>query len=420
MPNSACEAEVVIVGAGIAGLATAVALHRIGIGAVVLERSDGLRATGAALSLFPNAWLALDALGISHKLNPIYVPLTEGSFTDVQSKRVQEVSLAAENCKGEVSGPRVVHRKALLEALAEELPAGSIRFSSRLTGFETKVDPDSSEPQYTVMLDDGTAINAKVVIGCDGVHSVVARKLGLSSAISSGRWAVRGLAVFAEGHGMAHTVHQFVDAGKRAGCAAMNDKEVYWFLTCKVPENHKDATTDPETIKKQVIEDLARDFPPIYHEVVDHADLTTLSWAPLVFRYPWDMLFGKLADGNVTVAGDAMHPMTPDLGQGGGLALEDAVVLGRHIGFTVAAPGKLDGKKVGQALRGYVRERWWRAAAVITGSYVSGWVQGGGTNWFTRLLRIVFYMFAFKKLVNYASKYDCGELSTRDFISSGV
>ena len=66
--------DVVIVGAGIAGLATAVALKRVGVRALVLERSEGLRATGAALTLFPNAWLPLDALGVAHKLTAIYAP----------------------------------------------------------------------------------------------------------------------------------------------------------------------------------------------------------------------------------------------------------------------------------------------------------------------------------------------------------
>lgn len=70
------EEDVVIVGAGIAGLATAVALKRVGIRALVLERSDGLRATGAALTLFPNAWVALDALDVAHKLTPHYVAHT--------------------------------------------------------------------------------------------------------------------------------------------------------------------------------------------------------------------------------------------------------------------------------------------------------------------------------------------------------
>lgn len=69
------EEEVVIVGAGIAGLATGVALQRLGIRALILEKSQGLRATGAALTLTSNAWLALDALGVAHKLSSLYAPL---------------------------------------------------------------------------------------------------------------------------------------------------------------------------------------------------------------------------------------------------------------------------------------------------------------------------------------------------------
>ncbi|KAK3431604.1 hypothetical protein EUGRSUZ_E03412 [Eucalyptus grandis] len=67
--------EVVIVGAGIAGLATAVALKKVGVRALVLERSKELRTTGAALGLFANAWVALDALGVSDKLAALYAPM---------------------------------------------------------------------------------------------------------------------------------------------------------------------------------------------------------------------------------------------------------------------------------------------------------------------------------------------------------
>lgn len=71
---SAVEEEVVVVGGGIAGLATATALKRVGVRALVLEKSEKLRATGAALTIFPNGWLALDSLGVSHKLTPLYSP----------------------------------------------------------------------------------------------------------------------------------------------------------------------------------------------------------------------------------------------------------------------------------------------------------------------------------------------------------
>ena len=73
----------------------------------------------------------------------------------------------------------------------------------------------------------------QVLIGCDGVHSLVARKLGLAEAVNSGRSAVRGLAVFQEGHGLGDEVQQFLDVGIRAGMVPLNDKEIYWFLTFK-------------------------------------------------------------------------------------------------------------------------------------------------------------------------------------------
>ncbi|PKI52465.1 hypothetical protein CRG98_027157 [Punica granatum] len=60
--------HIVIVGAGIAGLTTALGLHRLGIRSLVLESSDQLRTTGFALSIWPNAWKALDALSIGDSL----------------------------------------------------------------------------------------------------------------------------------------------------------------------------------------------------------------------------------------------------------------------------------------------------------------------------------------------------------------
>lgn len=71
------EEEIVIVGGGIAGLATALALKRVGLSARVLERYPELRAVGAALTLSPNAWFALRALGVDHKLTSVYHTLTK-------------------------------------------------------------------------------------------------------------------------------------------------------------------------------------------------------------------------------------------------------------------------------------------------------------------------------------------------------
>lgn len=78
-------------------------------------------------------------------------------------------------------------------------------------------------------MEDGTIIETKILIGCDGVHSMVAHWLGLAKPVSSGRFAVRGLAVYPEGHGFNHEVRQFLQVDLRGGFVPLNDKELYWF-----------------------------------------------------------------------------------------------------------------------------------------------------------------------------------------------
>ncbi|KAM7275385.1 hypothetical protein ACFE04_017251 [Oxalis oulophora] len=395
------EEDVLIIGAGIAGLATAVGLSRLGIRALVLERSDRLRSTGAALTLFPNAWLALDALSASHELIHLYQPIIKGSVTNVSTGAIQQVSYI-----GKRGGPRTIHRRKLLEALANELPSGTIRFSSKLVSIQSQ-----SPSLAIVSLEDGTIIKAKVLIGCDGVHSVVGRWLGLSDPIHSGRSAVRGLSVYPQGHGLNHEIKQFLDDDKRAGFVPLNHTDVYWFLALKTPQ--QGLAGNPEQLQREIINSYTKGFPSAYLDIVKNADLSTLTCAPLMLRPPWNILAGNLAKGNITVVGDAMHPMTPDLGQGGGSALEDGVVLSRHIALSILKNGgKIEAE---DAIQGYLMERKWRVSWLVTASYISGWVQQDGSNLFMKMFRYIFYRF-WTRVVRFTD-YDCGKLPNASIVS---
>ncbi|KAA8546965.1 hypothetical protein F0562_003394 [Nyssa sinensis] len=410
MPKSEREMEleedVVIVGAGIAGLAMAVAMKKVGIRALVLERSEGLRATGAAIILLPNAWLALDVLGVAHKLTSIYASTQKECITNIGDGAIQNVSYIGTDRRG--AGPRPVHRKALLEALAEELPINTVRFSSKLTSIEAQKQEGSSTAM--IQIEDGTTIRAKVLIGCDGLHSVVASWLGLGAPVNSGRSVVRGIAEFPQGHGLKQEFKQFVDVGKRAGFVPLTNIEVYWFFTIKSTPRGESKTQNPKLIQREVMENFAKDFPPIYLDIVNHTNLSTLTWTPLLFRYPWDVIFGNICRGTITVAGDAMHPMTPDLAQGGSAALEDAVVLGRHIAESLIHNGRLVPGEVAGAMERYVKERRWRVAGLIMGSYLSGWVQEGGSTWWMKFFRdVIFYKLIYSRIVD-VMHYDCGKL----------
>ncbi|CAA6658887.1 unnamed protein product [Spirodela intermedia] len=404
MSEDRLDVEVAIVGAGIAGCI------------VVVESAAGLRSTGAALGLFPNAWRALDVLGIAHKLIPLYPPLRKFRVTHTSTGETQEVSLdGAPVLRGmEV---RVVHRRALLESLAEELPPGTIRFSSKLTSITRQKPTDASsgsgcatllELSWTIRPNSSNVelsaraylellMGCQALIGCDGVHSAVARWLGLSTPIDSGRGAVRGLSVYPDGHGFSSGSQQFLGKNERTGFFPMNDKEIYWFITRR---------SNPS--------DDGKGLPPAFRDVVNHSELSTVSWAPLKFRLPWDVVVGPTHRGSVAVAGDAMHPMTPDLGQGGCAALEDAVVLGRNIAATLHIDGSVDAEKVERCLDDFVRERRWRAAGLIAGAYVSGRIQQGGSGWWESAVKFIrdgaFYRYMFPRIVSSVVGYDCGPL----------
>ncbi|KAF7009182.1 hypothetical protein CFC21_023766 [Triticum aestivum] len=405
------DAEVVIVGAGIAGLATALALRRLGMGAagggvLVLERHAELRSTGAALTIFPNGWFALRALGVAHKLTSRYDAFETSRVTTLETGATQVFRFAGRKSSSGDVRVRPMHRKALLEALAEELPPGTIRFSSKLASIATEKAQGS--PEIAVLrLDDGTVIRSKVLIGCDGVHSVVSQWLGLSEPASSGRSAVRGLAVYPDGHGLKKELRQFLSEGLRAGMVPISHTDVYWFLVNNTVPAEQEAGTDPAKILREVTDNLGRHMPAEYLDVARHSDSGNLSWAPLLYRAPWAILRGPAARGAVTVAGDAFHPMTPDMAQGGCSALEDAVVLARALS-RAATPA--DG------VASYVAERRGRAAWLVAGAYLSGWVQQGGTNvrgvrgYMVRLFRDwIFYRFLFPRLAD-AMWFDCGDL----------
>ncbi|KAI3992366.1 hypothetical protein MKX01_030087 [Papaver californicum] len=425
MENVVIKEEVVIVGGGVAGLATALALKRVGVKSLVLERSSELRVTGAALTLFSNAWIALEALGVVHKLTSLYKPYERVKVTNVANGVTQETNFQKEGEEWHGIGPRGVHRRALLEALPEELPTKTVRFSSKLRSIKkTKTPQDKNSFGVIIHLEDGTTVHTKVLIGCDGVHSLVAKWLGLKDVVNSGRCAVRGLGVFPEGHGLNNEVQQFVDKSSRFGIIPVTDVDVYWFMAYQsIPSKDKEmAKGDPRFIQKTILESVSGS-PQVVKDVIQQSDMQSLSWAPLLFRYPWDLVFGRVSDGTITVAGDAMHPMTPDLGQGGCASLEDAVILGRHIGNSyIRNGGMISQEDLEVEIEMYVKERRWRTSGLITASYLSGWVQQSGSGgigsssirvgWLMKFLRdTVFYKIVYLRLGGFLH-YDCGKLPT--------
>ncbi|GFP89061.1 fad-dependent urate hydroxylase [Phtheirospermum japonicum] len=392
--------EIVIVGAGIAGLTASLGLHRLGIGSLVLESSDTLRTYGYAFALWSNAWKALDAIGIGHILREKHNRLSRlVSTSSTSGLPTAELSLDRDH---EV---RRINRKVLIETLSDEHPKGIIRFSSKVVYIQ------DSGSFKSIHLADGNILKAKVLIGCDGVNSVVAKFLGFGKPSFAGRASIRGYVDFKDGHSFGADFLQFFGNGVRYGVTPCDDSGVYWFFTYIPSPQDTGIEKDPAMMKQFVLSKLGNISDKI-RSVFENTDLNSMIWSQLKFRHPYELLSGNISKDNVCIAGDALHTMTPDIGQGGCSALEDGVILARVLAKALAGKSSDEvdqHRRIVMGLKKYARERRWRSVKLVSVAYVVGFVQQSNGVLIRFLRDKVFARFLGGVLLR-MSQFDCGSL----------
>ncbi|KAH7834252.1 hypothetical protein Vadar_014194 [Vaccinium darrowii] len=389
MDRSEEEQEIVIVGAGICGLATALALHRKGMRSVVVERSETLRASGAGIGIWANGWRALDQLGVASLLRKTALPIQRNSEA------------------------RCLLRSDLIRTLADALPPGTIQFGRQIVS--VKLDPSNSYPVLQLL--DGSSIVAKILIGCDGVNSVVADFLELKPTKEFVTCSVRGLTKYPNGHAFPHEFVRMRRNGVGIGRIPIDDKLVFWFVGLATHEARAKVSQRPELIRNLTLNSIDG-FPAEVVQLIEDSELESLSLTHIRYRAPWDLLIGKFRKGTVTVAGDAMHVMGPFLGQGGSAALEDAIVLARCLSrkFVNPVDHLLTSERektrtmheVGEAMDQYLEERRMRVLRLSTQTYLIGSLLRP-SSMLVKFACIVFMVVLFRNPSNH-TRYDCGLL----------
>ncbi|KAL7086051.1 hypothetical protein ACP275_14G315600 [Erythranthe tilingii] len=398
--------DIVIVGAGIAGLATALGLHRSGIRSLVLESSEGLRVTGFALAMWTNAWRALDALGIGDVLRATAHQIQGFEISSFNSNLPSQEPSPNSNLNSVKTELRCVRRKDLLETLERELPQGTVRYSSKIVSIE------ESGNFKLLHLADGSVFRTKVLIGCDGVNSMVAKWLGLQDPVNTGRSAIRGYVVYPTNHGYEPKFHAYFGGGVRYGFVPCDDKSLYWFCTFSPSLFKYDENENNPLKMKQFVLSSIKDARNGVLDVVERTTLDCISYAPLRQRSPWNLLTGDIVQNNVCVIGDALHPMTPDLGQGGCSALEDSVVLARCLAEALLTKNGKDDEyceKTKMGLQKFSKERRWRSFSLISAAYLVGLVQESD-GVVINFLKKKFMSRLSVGIVMRMSDFDCGKL----------
>ncbi|XP_050891888.1 monooxygenase 2 [Lathyrus oleraceus] len=406
--ESVIEKDIVIVGGGIAGLTTSLGLHRLGIESLVLESSDGLRVSGFALTIWENGWKALDAVGVGDILRHQHIQL-HGLVTTtlITGKQTSTTSFKDDTRKHGPHEVRCVRRKLLLEAFANELPSGTIRYMSRVVAIQ------ESGFSKILHLADGTTIKTKVLIGSDGINSIVAKWLGFNEASPIGRYATRGYVELNNTHQLEPLFMQYFGKGFRAGVIPCDHKGVYWFFTWTptIKDHQNGLAQEPAKLKQYVLNKL-ENMPSYVRSFIENTELDAFHLAPLRHRHPWELIMKNISKGNVCAVGDALHPMAPDLAQGGCSTLEDGVVLARCLGEAFSKnlkEGEEEYKMIEESLKKYAKERRWRCIDLITRSYIVGSIQQSGSKLVNFFRDQILATFLADELLK-KSEFDCGEL----------
>ncbi len=347
-------ASLIVAGGGIAGLAAAKAAALAGHEVMVLEQARNFTELGAGIQIGPNGRRALEELDAwdwlrLHVFHPQAIRIRHGG----SGRDIGRVPLG-EGFRRRFRGTyQVVHRADLLAALlatVEEEPAVSLKTSARVTGFREQ------DGRVTVLLEDGTELRGDALIGADGIRSRVrAQLLGDRPPRLSGHVLYRALVEREEVpagvdmenvnlwlNARGHVVHYPVKGGTMFNIVASVNE----------PWGDNDTWGEPSdaAVVKQVFANAADEV-----RAVLNTPRSWMRWGG-ADREPVST-WGR---GLVTLIGDAAHPTLPYLASGAVMALEDAVVLMRHLAQE---------KDLARAFRSYERERQPRTARIVNSSY---------------------------------------------------
>ena len=342
-----------MVGGGIGGAAAALALARAGIDVRVYEQAQQLTEVGAGVSLAPNGLRMLERLGVGDEVERLGAghASTQLMLSNGQPARHEPHQFAQ-------AGRNVgIHRADLLALLVAQLPPGTVRTGRRCASF------GQDAGRATVGFADETTATADVVIGADGIHSVLQGfVVEPGKPVFSGVVAYRGLVPRLDSC-PADTLRMWVGESRHFLVFPVRAGQLLNYVGF-VPSDTSVRESWSERGDPAALAEHFAGWDPVIGEVI-----AAIS-GPGGSGFRWGMYdrapLPRWSHGRLTLLGDAAHPMLPHLGQGVNQALEDAVALATLLAASAGSAG------VPRALAAYEKLRRDRTARVQFGSRRNG------------------------------------------------
>lgn len=317
--------RILIAGAGIAGLCTAIALMQRGFHVTICEQAETLRETGAGVQISPNGTRVLAALGVLDALRNLAVEPTAKTIRLWNSGETWSLFDLGTMSVAEYGFPYLmVHRgdlHTMLVSAVLQLDPDAIRQGAGVVGVDNRADG------VTVSLSSGERISGDILIGADGIHSGVRSAVfGVGPAHFTGCMAWRGVIPSSRlpSHIRRDIGTNWVGPGRHVVTYPLRRGELFNFVGVV----ERSGWETESWMAKGTREECAADFAgwhPDVHVLIDNIDV----------HYRWALMsrpaMERWSAGRVVLVGDACHPMLPFMAQGAVMAIEDSITLARTL-----------------------------------------------------------------------------------------
>src|SRR5579872_2970833 len=315
--SPSADLKVAIIGGGIAGLTTAIALHQRRIEAKVYETASSWSAVGAGIVLPSNAMEVLGKLGLAHSVQEAGSRIDLLEIRDQGGALIHSVDLrpAAEKFGAHTVA---VRRSELHKVLLAAVPADCVQLNKGCECVQNR--PDG----VTVRFGDGSTATCDFLIAADGLRSAVRQQVApRAKERYSGQSSYRAIVQHPVAPYLNNVCREFWGPGKRFGFACVDNENIYWYATFDAEAGGADAA---EELHARLL-DFSRRFPSPIPELIANTkedQIVRTDIADLPPIRTWHK-------GRILLIGDAAHASMPDLGQGGAQAIEDAYVLAAQL-----------------------------------------------------------------------------------------
>ena len=296
-----------IIGGGIGGLTLGNVLKQHHIDFKIYESAPEIKPVGAGIAMAGNAMQIFDKLGLKEKIENVGTKMHALIITDEKLKAISKTDVLKLESKYNVCNI-AIHRAELQRVLSENI-SENIILNKRLSTIEKKEN-------YHLTFEDKTEIESEIIFGADGVKSLVRNQIFKSGEIREAKqkcW--RGILTTEIPEKYSHNTYEMWGKGKRFGFVKIKENTLYWYALV----NEKFYSEDIDLLE------TFKEFHSDVLEMIGKTSKENIILNDIIDIKPMDNWSSK----NLCLIGDSAHATTPNMGQGGCQAVEDAYIIGK-------------------------------------------------------------------------------------------